>query len=304
MKLLNNVLNFKRRKKVDRLKKYWYRHLIEYIGVTVGTFIMAISINIFLEPNTIAPGGVTGLGIVLQKITNGFITVWATNLVVNIPLFIAGVMILGKSFGAKTLFGTFILSFFLWLIPETNATQDLLLASVFGGVILGLGLGIVFKSGGTTGGTDLAGAILNRFFPGLSTATHMMIVDIMVVIGAGLVNRRIDTPLYSVIALYILVRVIDIILEGFSYAKAFFIISNEPEKIGRTILEQLDRGVTILKGKGLYSGLDKDVLLCVVNRAQMAKVKEIVSQVDKRAFIMITDMHEVLGEGFKEMKIE
>ncbi|SDZ36585.1 Uncharacterized membrane-anchored protein YitT, contains DUF161 and DUF2179 domains [Proteiniborus ethanoligenes] len=289
---------------MERIKKYWYRHLAEYLGVTVGTFIMAIGINIFLEPNTIAPGGVTGLGIVLQKITNGLVTVWATNLVVNIPLFIAGVMILGKSFGVKTLYGTFILSFFLWLIPETNATQDLLLSSVFGGVILGAGLGIVFKAGGTTGGTDLAGAIMNRFFPGLSTATHMMIVDMIVVVSAGLVNKRIDLPLYSVIALYILVKVIDIILEGISYAKAFFIISDHPEAIGKTILEQLDRGVTILKGKGLYSGLDKDVLLCVVNRAQMAKVKEIVSQVDKKAFIMITDMHEVLGEGFKEMKTE
>ncbi|WIV13466.1 YitT family protein [Proteiniborus sp. MB09-C3] len=289
---------------MEKTKKYWYRHFIEYAGVTLGTFIMALAINFFLEPNTIAPGGVTGLGIILQKLTNGLITVWATNLIVNIPLFIAGVMILGKSFGAKTLYGTFVLSFFLWIVPQTSATHDLLLSSVFGGVILGVGLGIVFKAGGTTGGTDLAGAIMNRFFPGLSTATHMMIVDMIVVASSGILNKRIDIPLYSVIALYILVRVIDIILEGFSYDKAFFIISNEPEKIGKTILEELDRGVTILKGKGLYSGLEKDVLLCVVNRAQMAKVKEIISSVDKRAFIMITDMHEVIGEGFKEIKTE
>ncbi len=289
---------------MEKVKKYWYRYFIEYAGVTLGTFIMAIAINIFLEPNTIAPGGVTGLGIVLQKLTNGLVTVWATNLIVNIPLFIAGIMILGKSFGAKTLYGTFVLSFFLLIIPDKSATHDLLLSSVFGGVILGIGLGIVFKSGGTTGGTDLAGAIMNKFFPSLSTATHMMIVDLIVVASSGILNRRIDTALYSVIALYILVRVTDIILEGFSYEKAFFIISNEPEKIGRTILSELDRGVTILKGKGLYSGLEKDVLLCVVNRAQMAKVKEIISSVDKRAFIMITDMHEVLGEGFKEIETE
>lgn len=289
---------------MNKIKKYWYRHIIEYAGVTIGTFIMAISINIFLEPNTIAPGGVTGLGIVLQKLTNGFITVWATNLIVNIPLFIAGVMILGKSFGAKTLYGTFILSFFIWIIPDVGATADLLLSSVFGGVIMGIGLGIVFKSGGTTGGTDLAGAIMNKFFPGFSTATHMMIIDLIVVASSGILNNRIDTALYSVIALYILVRVTDILLEGFGYEKAFFIISNEPEKIGKTILEELDRGVTILKGKGFYSGLDKDVLLCVVDRAQMIKVKEIISSIDKRAFIMITDMHEVLGEGFKEIEKE
>jgi len=289
---------------LDKIKKYWYRHFIEYVGVTIGTLIMAIAINIFLEPNTIAPGGVTGLGIVLQKLTNGFITVWATNLVVNIPLFIAGVMILGKSFGAKTLYGTLILSFFIAIIPDIGATQDLLLSAVFGGVILGIGLGIVFKSGGTTGGTDLAGAIMNKFFPGLSTATHMMIIDLIVVASSGILNKRLDTALYSVIALYIIVRVTDIILEGFGYEKAFFIVSNEPEKIGRTILEELDRGVTILKGKGFYSGLDKDVLLCVVDRAQMIKVKEIISSIDKRAFIMITDMHEVLGEGFKEIEKE
>lgn len=289
---------------MEKVKKYWYRYFIEYAGVTLGTLIMAMAINLFLGPNTIAPGGVTGIGIVLQKLTNGLITVWATNLIVNIPLFIAGVMLLGKSFGAKTLYGTLTLSFFLMIIPEMGATDDLLLSSVFGGVILGIGLGIVFKSGGTTGGTDLAGAIMNKFFPGLSTATHMMIVDLLVVASSGILNKRIDISLYSAIALYIIARVIDMILEGFGYGKAFFIISNEPEKIGRTILEELDRGVTILKGKGLYSGLDKDVLLCVVDRAQMAKVKEIISSIDKRAFIMITDMHEVLGEGFKEMKIE
>ncbi|SCG83904.1 hypothetical protein DW1_2340 [Proteiniborus sp. DW1] len=289
---------------MNKIKKYWYRHFLEYAGVTLGTFIMAIAINIFLEPNTIAPGGVTGLGIVIQKLTNGFITVWATNLIVNIPLFIAGVIILGKSFGAKTLFGTFILSFFIMIVPDIGATQDLLLSSVFGGVIMGIGLGIVFKSGGTTGGTDLAGAILNRLFPSLSTATHMMIIDLIVVSSSSILNKRIDTALYSVIALYILVRVTDILLDGIGYEKAFFIISNEPEKIGKTILEELDRGVTILKGKGFYSGLDKDVLLCVVNRAQMIKVKEIISSIDKRAFIMITDMHEVLGEGFKEIEKE
>ena len=265
---------------------------------------MAISVNVFLEPNTIAPGGVTGLGIVLQNLTNGLVTVWATNLIVNIPLFIAGVVILGKSFGAKTLFGTLVLSFFIWVIPDIGATHDLLLSSVFGGLIMGIGLGIVFNAGGTTGGTDLAGAIMNKFFPTLSTATHMMIVDLIVVGSSGVLSKRIDTALYSVIALYILVRVTDILLDGFSYEKAFFIISNDPEKIGKTILQELYRGVTILKGKGLYSGLEKDVLLCVVNRAQMTKVKEIISSIDKRAFIMITDMHEVLGEGFKEIEPE
>lgn len=285
-------------------KRKWYRNIIDYSGITIGTIVMAIAINMFLDPNTIAPGGVTGLGIVIKKVTNGLIPVDVTNLVINIPLFIAGVIVLGKSFGAKTLYATFALSLAIRFIPNSMATGDLLLASVFGGVLIGIGLGIVFKFGGTTGGTDLAGAILNKFFPGLSTAAHMMIIDLFVVITSGIVERNIETALYSVIALYILVKVIDIILEGISYAKAFFIISQDPEKMGKTILDELDRGVTVLKGKGMYTGDNRDVLLCVVNRAQVTKLKQVVHRIDSRAFVMVTDIHEVLGEGFKEISSE
>ncbi|EOC99541.1 YitT family protein [Caldisalinibacter kiritimatiensis] len=282
------------------INKRWYNYLIEYLGITIGTVIMAISLNMLLEPNTIAPGGVTGLAIVIKKILN--IPIDITNLAINIPLFIAGVLILGKAFGAKTLYATFALSFFIRILPQSNLTEDLLLAAVFGGVLIGLGLGIVFKFGGTTGGTDLAGAILNKYFPGLSTATLMMIIDLCVVVIAGVVDKKIETSLYSIIALYILVKVIDLILEGLGYAKAFLIISNTPEELGEIILDELKRGVTVLRGKGMYTGKDRDVLLCVVNRSQITKLKEIVHEVDEKAFVMITDIHEVLGEGFKEIK--
>lgn len=284
--------------------KKWYNFVIDYLAITLGVFIMAVSINMFLDPNTIAPGGVTGLGIVIKKVTNGLITVGATNLIVNIPLFIGGVLILGKSFGAKTLYSTVALSFFIGVLPQASATTDLLLAAVFGGVLIGIGLGIVFKFGGTTGGTDLAGAMLNKKFAGLSVATHMMIIDLFVVVAAGIVDRNIETPLYSVIALYILVKVIDIILEGFSYAKAFLIISSNPEEMGKVILEEVSRGVTVLTGKGMYTGHERNVLLCVVNRAQITKLKKVIHNLDPRAFVMITDIHEVLGEGFKEITAE
>ncbi|MTI48643.1 YitT family protein [Sporosalibacterium faouarense] len=289
------------------MKKYerrWYKYVIDYLGITVGTVIMAIAINMFLDPNTIAPGGVTGLGIVIKKVTDGLIPVDVTNLVINIPLFIGGVLILGKSFGAKTLYATLALSFAIRFIPTASATSDMLLASVFGGVLIGIGLGIVFKFGGTTGGTDLAGAILNKFSPGLTTATYMMIIDLCVVATSGIVGKNIETALYSVLALYILVKVIDIIQEGISYAKAFLIISNDPEEMGKTILDEIDRGVTVLKGQGMYTGEDRDVLLCVVNRAQVTKLKEVVNKIDNRAFVMVADIHEVLGEGFKEISSE
>ena len=264
---------------------------------------VAFSLNFFLEPHTIAPGGVTGLAIVIQK-TIG-IPIDLTNLIINIPLFILGLVVLGRTFGAKTAYATVMLSAFirLFIILYSNLiiTNDLLLSSIYGGVIMGVGLGIVFRSGGTTGGTDLAGAILNKFFPSISTAKLMMILDLMVVATAGIVEKNIETSLYSVIALYIAVKLIDFVVEGLNYAKAVYVISDSSEEIGHKIMEDIGRGVTALKARGFYTGNDKEVLLCVVNRTQVAKLKKIAYEIDKRAFIMVTTIHEVLGEGFKDI---
>lgn len=283
------------------MKSKWYKIGFDYLGITLGTFLMALGLLMFLEPNTIAPGGVTGLAIVIQKVSG--IPMDVTNLAVNIPLFIIGIMVLGKAFGAKTAYGTATLSLFIRILMiffgnNINATGDLLLASIFGGVILGIGIGIVFKGGATTGGTDLAGAILNKYVPGLSTAKLMMIIDLVIVAAAGIVNRNIETSLYSVISLFVLVKVADFIVEGLNYSKAFYIITDYSEEISKEIFEKLDRGATALKGKGMYTGKDKDVLLCVVNRAQVTKLKDIVYSLDNQAFIMVTTIHEVLGEGF------
>ncbi len=282
------------------------KELMNYVILTLGTFFLAVGLFLFLEPNTIAPGGVTGLAIVIKKVTG--IEVYVTNLVINIPLFIAGVFILGRRFGLKTAYGTGALSFFLWLIQwfqETGgvnlvATDDLLLASIFGGVLTGIGIGLVFRSGGTTGGTDLGGAILNHFFPQLSIAKLMMVLDMFVIAAAGIVDRKIETSLYSMIALYVLVKVADFIVEGLDYSKAFYIVSDHPEKISDAIMDGLERGVTALQGKGMYTGKDKQVLLCVVNRAQVTKLKRIVLEIDPSAFLMVSTTHEVLGEGFRE----
>ncbi|NLM03429.1 MAG: YitT family protein [Clostridiales bacterium] len=285
------------------MKKEFYNVIIEYVGITIGCAMVAFSLNFFLEPHTIAPGGVTGLAIVIQK-TIG-IPIDLTNLIINIPLFILGLVVLGRTFGAKTAYATVMLSAFirLFIILYSNLiiTNDLLLSSIYGGVIMGVGLGIVFRSGGTTGGTDLAGAILNKFFPSISTAKLMMILDLMVVATAGIVEKNIETSLYSVIALYIAVKLIDFVVEGLNYAKAVYVISDSSEEIGHKIMEDIGRGVTALKARGFYTGNDKEVLLCVVNRTQVAKLKKIAYEIDKRAFIMVTTIHEVLGEGFKDI---
>ncbi len=277
----------------------------EYLWITLGCGLMAFSLYFFLEPNTIAPGGVTGLAIIVQKLTG--IPIDITNLAINIPLFITGILVLGRVFGVKTAYATLVLSAFIRLFiiffgDGVAVTGDILLAAIYGGVIMGLGLGFVFRYGGTTGGTDLAGAILNKYFPNISTSKLMMGLDLVIVALAGLVERKVETSLYSVITLYILVKLADFIVEGLGYGKAFYIISAKSEEIGRHILNEIGRGVTVLEGRGLYTGSRRDVLLCVVNRVQVAKLKELVYNVDKKAFIMVTTVHEVLGEGFKEIK--
>ncbi|MBU5674983.1 YitT family protein [Alkaliphilus sp. MSJ-5] len=287
------------------MKNKKYSTFIEYVGITVGCALMAVGIVFFLQPNTIAPGGVTGIGVVVQKLIG--VPIDVTNLVINIPLFISGVILLGGAFGMKTAYATVMLSgfirFFIIMSGDSHVvTNDLLLSAIYGGVIMGAGIGLVFRSGGTTGGTDLAGAILNKYFPNLSIAKLMMILDLMVVVAAGLVVKNVEISLYSIIALYILVQMADFIVEGLSYSKAFYIISNHSDKIGKKINSELDRGVTALQGRGFYTGAEKDVLLCVVNRAQVAKLKKLVYEIDEKAFIMVTTIHEVLGEGFKEVK--
>lgn len=275
-----------------------YKTIFSYISIGVGVLLMAVALEYFLAPNTIAPGGVTGFAIVIEKTSE--IPIYITNLVINIPLFILGAKMLGRATALKTLYATLLISFFLKVLPPATLTYDLLLAAIFGGVLAGIGLGIVFKFGGTTGGTDLAGAILNRKIPGLSLATFMMIIDMFVVVFAGIVERKIETSLYSVIALFVTVRVIDMILEGIGYLKGFFIITNNPDEISERLMKDLNRGVTALTGKGMYTKENKDVLLCVVNRSQFSQTKEIVKEVDPKAFIMVTEMYEVFGEGFKE----
>jgi uncharacterized membrane-anchored protein YitT (DUF2179 family) len=274
----------------------------EALIINIGIILIALGLIWFLEPNTIAPGGVTGLAIVIERMIG--VPIYLTNLMINIPLFVIGIFVLGKGAGLKTAYGTLGLSFFLVALEKVDfirvaATADPLLASIFGGVTVGVGIGLLFKIGGSTGGTDLAGAILNKFFPSLSAAKLMMIVDIGVVSLAGIVSGKVETALYSSFCLYIMVKAADFIVEDLNYSKSFYIISSKSEEISKRIIDDLERGVTALQGKGMYSGQAKDVLMCVVNRAQVQKVKTIVREIDPDAFVMLNTTHEVLGEGFQ-----
>jgi len=273
----------------------------EALLINMGIILIALGLIWFLEPNTIAPGGVTGLAIVIERMIG--VPIYLTNLMINIPLFIIGIMVLGKGTGLKTAYGTLGLSFFLVAFEKVEfthvpATADPLLASIFGGVVVGIGIGLLFKTGGSTGGTDLAGAILNKFFPSLSAAKLMMVIDVCVISLAGIVSGKVETALYSSVCLYIMVKSADFIVEDLNYSKSFYIISSKSEEISERIIAELERGVTALQGKGMYSGESKEVLMCVVNRAQVQKVKMIVREIDPDAFVMLNTTHEVLGEGF------
>lgn len=284
---------------------------LDYLMIAVGSIITGASINIFLVPYKIAPGGVSSIATILYYLSNGRLLVGTTMLILNVPLFILGMRFIGKKFVAKTLWATLLLSAVIdftepytqvltrKLSEMSNGTQDVLLYCLFGGVLMGLGLGLVFKSGATTGGTDLAARIINKFFPMLTIGEALLIIDSSIIILASIVFRSIQLGLYAIVTLFITSKLIDALLEGVNFAKAIFIISDHSHDISNKILSDLDRGVTAIEGKGMFTGNSKTVLLCIVNGRQLPLLKAIVKMVDENAFMILADVREVLGEGFK-----
>ena len=188
----------------------------------------------------------------------------------------------------------------LAFVPKYALVDDLMLNSIFGGITVGMGLGLVFRYGATTGGTDLAGAILNHKWPNFSIAKGMALVDLFIVAFIGIVTEKVEVSMYSLIAVYFCMKLADMMLDNFGYQKGFFIVSNKPQEIASALMTDLGRGVTLLKGEGMYSKQDRPVLLCVVSRSQFVRAKKVIQDVDEAAFIMVSDMSEVLGEGFKK----
>ena len=274
--------------------------LLDYIGISIGCMIMAVAFNSFFVPARIAPGGFSGLAAVLYQFTN--FPIGITTLILTIPLFIISIKLLGAKFGAKSFYGTIFFSLCIdFIVKSPQLTDDLFLSSVFGGILLGIGIGIIFRFGGTTGGTDLLAAIMYHYVKRIPISTWLLIIDCIVVVIAGIAFQDIEIALYSILTIYINMRLMDVIQEGVSYSKAFYIISNKPAEITQMIMKDLDRGVTTLRGKGGYTNEDKDVLLCIVNRAEVFQLKDIVRSIDPNAFVILADVHEVIGEGFKNI---
>lgn len=279
-------------------KKRFKKIVIDFSYVLIGVVFITISINSFFLKLKIAPGGVSGFATVLYYLTG--VPVGTVVFLVNIPLFIIGFITFGKGFSFKTLFATILLSIFLdnsLFLPQF--TEDILLASVFGGVIMGIGMAFVFKGNATTGGTDIVAKVVNKFFPAFNISEQLFFIDGLVVIFAMISFKNFDIGLYSIIAIWLSSKIIDIVFEGVGFRKAIFIISDFGDEISEKILGEVKRGVTGIKGEGMYFRNNKKILLTVVERPQIPIIKQLSREIDNRAFIIVTDVREVLGEGFR-----
>ena len=276
--------------------------LRDVLFLLTGTALMAIAINMVYEPMNMITGGVTGIGIMVKKLTETAaytgVPVWLTNLVLNIPLFIAAFLMAGKRFLGRTLFATVALSGFLYLIPIQGIfEQDYLLAAVFGGAISGVGIGLVFAASASTGGTDLLSSLLHLKMRQYTVPQLLICIDGIVVL-AGAAVFGINESLYAVIAIVIIAKMSDGILEGLKFSKMAYIISGQAEAIAKEILVRLDRGVTGINATGKFTKSEKEMLMCVVSKKEMVEVMDIVYQFDRTAFVIVSDVREVMGEGF------
>ncbi|MDD3217862.1 MAG: YitT family protein [Lachnospiraceae bacterium] len=276
----------------------------DYLLILVGTAAMAFAINAIFEPCGLVTGGFSGLAIIIKavtgKVVEGGIPLWISNTVLNIPLFIIGVRIKGGKFMGKSIFGAIALSVWLAVFPTMDLVkEDLILASLFGGVVQGVGIGLVFMGNGTTGGTDTVAALIQHYLRHYSIAQIMQIVD-GAVVAAGAFVFGVPKAMYAIIAIFIVSKISDSLIEGLKFAKAAYIITDRHEEVSHAIMHELDRGLTGIHAKGMYSQEEKTMLFCVVSKKQIVTLKELVGRVDPRAFIIVSDAREVLGEGFIE----
>lgn len=291
----------------------WFK---EYSYITIGAFILAMGFVFFISPHKIVPGGVYGIAIVVHYLTKGMFSFWPDGfpiglfgLILNIPLTIAGIKILGPKFGVKTIVGFMLSSAFIDLITylrvdgDAPLVPDVLLSCVFGGVLIGFSLGLIFKSRATSGGSDIIAMIIAKY-TGIQLGQLMIYVDSAIVLLGLAAFRDWQIPLYSWLVIYITGKAIDITLEGSNYNKALFIISDKHEEIREKILVDLERGGTYLKGNGLYTNEEKHIIYTVVSRREIAILERFISQIDPKAFITIMDTREILGEGFQSLKMK
>lgn len=290
-------------------KKLTNKNLIilrEYMIITIGAFLMGLSVNLIFEPMQLVTGGVSGLAIAVKTWTEplikGGVPVWLFTISVNIPLFLLSTRIRGMKFLITTIYGTVVYVLSMMVIPIIDLNlNDYLLAAILGGVVGGAGIGLVFSVQASTGGTDLVAYILQHRKKHMSVPQLMIFVDGLIII-LGAATFGLGHALYALISVYISTKVSDSILEGLKFAKMAYIISDDYAEIAHAILTHMDRGVTGVSATGMYSNRDKKMLFCVVSKKEIVRIMEIAQRIDPKSFIIVSDVREVMGEGFIEYR--
>jgi uncharacterized membrane-anchored protein YitT (DUF2179 family) len=290
----------------DKFKTHkYYEYFLDFFFCTLGAILYGVSVTIFTAPNNIAPGGITGISTMLHYLFNA--PIGTMIFILNIPLFILGLRFIGGSFIIKTITCTALTSVVIDVFTAVNLPVyhgDKLLAAVYGGVLAGTGLALVFLRGATTGGTDIASRLVKIKLKHISMGRMMLIIDFFVIVVAALVFRSVDSALYAMIAIFTASRVIDSILYGSDNGKMAVVISKNNDEIAKAIINDMNRGLTILKGKGFYTGKEREVIMCAVRRPEAARLRTIIKKVDPNAFIIMCDAGEIIGEGFKPINKE
>lgn len=289
---------------IPKEKVFSRQWFISYLLIVIGTFILASGFVFFISPYKIAPGGVYGIAIVFHHLFN--LPTGVIALSMDIPLTLIGLRVLGPRFGIKTVLGFFLtatwVDFLTYLWGDVPLVEgDALLSAIFGGVTLGVGLGLIFKSKASSGGSDIIAMILAKYTR-LPIGQLLAFVDSVIVLVGLIAFKDWKIPLYSWITIYITGKVIDVIIEGISYDKTLFIISDKYQEIRDKVINDLNRGGTFLKGNGMYKNDEKTVIFLNVNRREMAILQDYISQIDPKAFMTVINANEILGEGFKSLR--
>ncbi|SMC23831.1 Uncharacterized membrane-anchored protein YitT, contains DUF161 and DUF2179 domains [Clostridium acidisoli DSM 12555] len=272
-----------------------HSQIVENLEILLGSFLTALGFNVFLNPNDIASGGVAGISVIIKHVFG--VQPAITQFALNIPLFFLGLIILGKLYGLRTVVGSFFLPFFIFLTKNIPAiTLNPLLASIYGGLVVGIGLGLVFKGNASTGGLSIIASIVNKY-TGFSMGKCQMLTDACVVISASIVFSP-DKVLYALISIFLTSKAIDLIQLGFTSSKVAFVVSDKSDEISKIILKNLNRGLTKLSGLGGYTEESRTVLMVVMEQSEITRFKNMVEAIDPSAFIIISNTHEVLGRGF------
>ena len=275
------------------------KFILETIGTIIGAFIMAVSVSLFLLPNKLSSGGVSGIATIIYYLMN--IPMGISIMLINIPLFLMSILKIGKSFFMKSIIGTISLSIFIDELDKIEPlTTDKFLACIYGGILMGVGTAIILKANSSTGGTDLISYITKAYKPTIKVGEIIILLDIVIVALNIIFLKELEIGLYSTIVIYLMGKIIDILFEGIYFTKLIYIVSDKSEDIAREIGDNIRRGTTGIYGKGMYTNDNKLILMCAVTRKDVASTIQIIKKIDKHSFVIVTNSREVLGQGFKK----